>query len=188
MSSIASQAVVAAEVHRPRQLLLDRSIAGCFALAAFLHVGPGARGVLAGVLVAVLVELAAIDLERRILPNRIVLPSLVAALAAWLALDPSRFTASLVWAVVAGTFLLLPSLLKRGAVGMGDVKLGALLGAALGHLVMAALVIGLCAAGGFALLLVYGRGRAALQSELPLGPFLAGGAIVAILLAAPSAL
>jgi leader peptidase (prepilin peptidase) / N-methyltransferase len=71
---------------------------------------------------------------------------------------------------------------------MGDVKLALLLGAALGRLVAAALVIGLCAAGGFALLLIATRGRSAFRQEMPLGPFLAGGAIAAILLAAPSAL
>jgi prepilin signal peptidase PulO-like enzyme (type II secretory pathway) len=54
--------------------------------------------------------------------------------------------------------------------------------------VAAALVIGLCAAGGFALLLIATRGRSAFRQEMPLGPFLAGGAIAAILLAAPSAL
>jgi prepilin signal peptidase PulO-like enzyme (type II secretory pathway) len=188
MTSIASEAVVGAEVHRPRRLVLDRAIAGCFGLAAALHVGLGARGLLAGTFVAILVELAAIDLERRILPNRIVLPSLVAVLGIWLALDPSRLAESIVSALAAGTFLLLPSLARRGAVGMGDVKLAFLLGAALGKLVAAALLVGLSAVGGFAFLLLLARGRSALRQEIPLGPFLAGGAIVAILLAAPTAI
>jgi leader peptidase (prepilin peptidase) / N-methyltransferase len=188
VSSIASPAVVGSEVHRPRQLVLDRAIAGCLGLAVLLHVGPGTRGLLAAVLVALLVELAAIDLERRILPNRIVLPTLAGVLGAQLALQPSAAAASVAWAFGAGLFLLLPSLVRRGAVGMGDVKLAALLGAALGHLVTAALAIGLSAAGGVALLLLVTRGRGALQTELPLGPFLASGAILAILLAAPPAL
>jgi leader peptidase (prepilin peptidase) / N-methyltransferase len=188
VTSLASEAVLSAEVHRPRRLALDRSIAGCFALAAVLHVGLGARGLLLGAVVAILVELAAIDLERRILPNRIVLPAILLVLGAWLAIDPSRYAESLVSALAAGGCLLLPSLIRPGAVGMGDVKLALLLGAALGELVAAALVIGLCAAGGFALLLVASRGRSALRQEMPLGPFLAAGAIAAILLAAPSAI
>ena len=187
MTSIASETVLEAKIHRPRRLVLDRAIAGCFGLAATLHVGLGARGLITGALVVILVELAAIDLERRILPNRIVLPALAVALAASLALDPSRGAESLFSAVAAGSFLLLPSIVRRGAVGMGDVKLALLLGAVLGRLVAAALVIGLCAAGGFALLLVVSRGRSAFREEMPLGPFLAGGAIAAILLAAPSA-
>jgi leader peptidase (prepilin peptidase) / N-methyltransferase len=188
VTSLASEAVLSAEVHRPRRLALDRSIAGCFAVAVVLHVGLGARGLLLGAVAAILVELAAIDLERRTLPNRIVLPATLLVLGAWLALDPSRYVESLVSALAAGGCLLLPSLIRPGAVGMGDVKLAILLGAALGGLVAAALVLGLCAAGGFALLLVVSRGRSALQQEMPLGPFLAGGAIAAILLAAPSAL
>lgn len=188
MTSLATEAAIAAEIHRPRRLLLDRSIAGCFALAALLHVGINAHGFLVAAVVAILVELAAIDLERRILPNRIVLPALIAVLGAQLALDPSRYLESLVAAVAAGGFLLLPSLIRRGAIGMGDVKLAVLLGATLGRLVAAALTIGLLAAGGAALLLLATRSRAVLRQELPLGPFLAGGAIAAVLLSAPGAL
>jgi leader peptidase (prepilin peptidase) / N-methyltransferase len=187
MTSIASEAALTAKVHRSRRPVLDRAIAGCLGVAALLHVGPGVRGLLIGAFVVILVELAAIDLECRILPNRIVLPAFAATLALTLVFDPSRTPESLVWAVAAGGLLFLPSIVRRNAVGMGDVKLALLLGAVLGSLVVDALVIGLCAAGGFALLLIVSRGRSVLQQELPLGPFLAGGAIAAILLAAPSA-
>jgi prepilin signal peptidase PulO-like enzyme (type II secretory pathway) len=162
--------------------MLDRSIAGCFALAALLHVGIGARGFLVAGVVAILVELAAIDLERRILPNRIVLPTLLVVLASQLALDPSFYVTTLVSAVGAALFLLIPSLIRRGAVGMGDVKLAALLGAALGPLVVSALALGLTAAGVYALLLVMTHSRTVLKQEIPLGPFLAAGAILAVLL------
>jgi leader peptidase (prepilin peptidase) / N-methyltransferase len=182
VTSLASEAAVAVEIHRPRRLMLDRSIAGCFALAALLHVGIGARGFLVAGVVAILVELAAIDLERRILPNRIVLPTLLVVLASQLALDPSFYLATLVSAVGAALFLLIPSLIRRGAVGMGDVKLAALLGAALGPLVVSALALGLTAAGVYALLLVMTHSRTVLKQEIPLGPFLAAGAILAVLL------
>lgn len=188
MTSIASETAVAVQVHRPRRLLLDRSIAACFALAALLHVGLNARGLLVAGVVAVIVELAAVDLERRVLPNNLVLPTLLVVLFAQLALDPSFYLRTLVWAAGAGFFLLLPSLFRRGAVGMGDVKLAVLLGAALGPLVAMALTIGLTAVGAYALLLVATRSRSVLRQEIPLGPFLAAGAIVAVLLSAPGAL
>lgn len=188
MTSLASEAVVAAEIHRPRKLVLDRAIAGCFALAALLHVGVGARGLLVAAVVAVLVELAAIDLERRILPNRIVLPALLLVLGAQLVLDASFYLTALASAAAAGMCLLLPALIKRGALGMGDVKLAALLGAALGPLVATALALGLTAAGAYALVLLATRSRTVLKQEMPLGPFLAGGAILAIFLASPGAL
>lgn len=188
MTSIASETAVAAEVFRPRRLALDRTIAGCFALAALLHVGVGPRGLVIACVVAILVELAAIDLERHILPNRIVVPALVAVLGAQLALDPSFYLKALVSAVVAGLFLLIPALMRRGALGMGDVKLAALIGAALGPVAATALALGLTGAGAYALLLLATRSRAVLKQEIALGPFLAGGAIAAVLLAAPASL
>ncbi len=188
MTTVASEARAAAGIHRPRRLALDRSIAACFAFAALLHVGFGARGLLVAAMVAIVVELAAIDLERRILPNRIVVPSLFAVLAAQLALDPGRYLEAVVYSFGAALFLFLPTLIRRDAVGMGDVKLAALLGAGLGKLVAAALAIGFCGAGAAALLLVAARSRTALKQEIPLGPFLAGGAIAAVLLSAPGAL
>lgn len=187
MTTLATE-VVAPEVHRPRRLVLDRSIAACFAIAALLHIGFSARGVLVAAVVGILVELAAIDLERRILPNRIVVPTLFVVLLAQLAIDPGRYPEFVLSAFGAGLFLLLPSIIRRGAIGMGDVKLGVLLGAVLGKLVAAALTIGLLGAGAAALLLVAARSRAALKQELPLGPFLAGGAIVAVLISAPGVL
>jgi prepilin signal peptidase PulO-like enzyme (type II secretory pathway) len=188
MTTLATETAVPVEIHRPRRLVLDRSVAACFAIAALLHVGLGARGLLVACVVAILVELAAVDLERRILPNRIVLPALLVVLGAQLVLDPSFYVKALVSAAAAGFFLLVPALIRRGALGMGDVKLAALVGAALGPLAATALGLGLTAAGGYALLLVAMRSRAALKQEIPLGPFIAGGAIAAVLLAAPGAL
>jgi prepilin signal peptidase PulO-like enzyme (type II secretory pathway) len=182
VTSLASEAVVAARIHRPRKHALDRTIAASFALAALLHVGFGARGLLVAAVVALLVELAAIDLERRVLPNRILLPAILVVLGAQLALDPGFYLETLACAAGAGLFLLVPSLIRRGALGMGDVKLAALLGAALGPLVATALALGLTAAGAYALLLLVTQSRAVLKQEIPLGPFLAAGAILAILL------
>ena len=188
MTSLASETAVAVETHRVRRLALDRSIAACLALAALLHVGFGARGVLIACVVAIFVEVAAVDLERHILPNRIVLPTLLVVLGAQLVLDPSFYVKALISAAAAGLFLLVPALVRRGALGMGDVKLAALIGAALGPLAATALTLGLTGAGAYALLLLAMRSKAALRQEIALGPFLAGGAILAVLLAAPSAL
>src|SRR5690242_12828021 len=105
MTSLASETAVAVETHRVRRLALDRSIAACLALAALLHVGFGARGLLIACVVAIFVELAAVDLERHILPNRIVLPTLLVVLGAQLVLDPSFYVKALISAAAAGLFL-----------------------------------------------------------------------------------
>jgi len=78
--------------------------------------------------------------------------------------------------------LLLPLLVFPSGVGMGDVKLMLLLGAALGSAVATALVIGSLAAAAYAGLLLVRNGRAARHTAFPLGPFLAIGALVALLL------
>jgi prepilin signal peptidase PulO-like enzyme (type II secretory pathway) len=188
MTSIASESPAVVQIHRVRRPALDRSIAACLALVALLHIGLSVRGLMIACVVAVFVELAAVDLERHILPNRIVLPTLLVVLGAQLALDSSFYLKALISAAAAGLFLLVPALLRRGALGMGDVKLAALIGAALGPLAATALALGLTGAGAYALLLLAMRSKAALKQEIALGPFLAGGAIAAVLLAAPSAL
>jgi prepilin signal peptidase PulO-like enzyme (type II secretory pathway) len=63
---------------------------------------------------------------------------------------------------------------------MGDVKLALLLGAALGPKVVPALTLGLFAVGVFAAGLVFVRGRSALKTDIPLGPFLAAGALLVL--------
>ena len=150
---------------------------------AILRLGVTPHGVLAATLLVVLSVLTAIDLRTRLLPNRIVLPALAAVLLWQLAFFPDRAAEWLLAAVGASVFLLLPSFLHPGAMGMGDVKLGALLGAALGVAVVPALLVGSLAVVPVALVLAVRHGRSAGRTTIPFGPFLAFGAAV-ILLAA----
>jgi prepilin signal peptidase PulO-like enzyme (type II secretory pathway) len=151
------------------------------ALVAVLRLGATADGALAAGLLAVLAALAAIDLRARVLPNRIIGPAMLAVLAWQLAVAPERVPEFLLAGLGAGAFLLLPSLVRRGAVGMGDVKLAALLGLALGRDVVGALLIGSVAAVPVALALLVLGGAGARHEALPFGPFLALGAAVVLL-------
>jgi leader peptidase (prepilin peptidase)/N-methyltransferase len=155
--------------------------ASAVSLLCLLHAGLTGRGVLEAFVGFVLVRLAAIDIRRRILPDRIVLPATAVTLVAQAVLAPERTPEWLLAAFGASAFLLVPALLRPGALGLGDVKLALLLGAVLGRGVVAALTVGLLAAGGFAALLLLVQGRAALKSTMPLGPFLALGGIVELL-------
>ena len=155
--------------------------ASAVSLLCLLHGGLTGRGVLEAFVGFVLVRLAAIDIRRRILPDRIVLPATTVTLVAQAALAPDRMPEWLLAALGASLFLLVPALIRPGALGLGDVKLALLLGAALGRGVIPALTVGLLAAGGFAALLLLFQGRAALKSTMPLGPFLALGGIVELL-------
>jgi len=151
------------------------------AAACVVRFGFSARGGIAAYVTAVLVVLAAIDLDRRILPNTIVLPSAAIVYIAQLAFFPSH---ALEWTLAAfgcALFFLVTLLVYPAGLGMGDVKLGLLLGAALGKSVIAALFFGLLAAGAFGVVLVVARGGSARKTAIPLGPFLAAGALLTLL-------
>jgi leader peptidase (prepilin peptidase) / N-methyltransferase len=145
-------------------------------LPAFLFLA--AAGVLLGV----------IDLQHRLLPNRVVVPALgIAVGLLLLAAAAEQDWAGLLRAGLGGVVLfavfLVLALIAPSGLGMGDVKLAALLGLYLGWVGWHAVVIG--AAGGFvvqavvALSLLATR-RIGLRGELPFGPAMLLGAAVAI--------
>jgi leader peptidase (prepilin peptidase) / N-methyltransferase len=156
-------------------------VAAAVGLVAVLRLGATRPGVLAAALLPLLVVLAAIDLRWRLVPNRIVFPAFVAALAFQLALAPGHAAEWLGAAVAAPLVMLLPAILDRRAVGMGDVKLAALLGAALGVRVLSALLIGAFAVVPVAVVLLVRSGRAARGTAIPFVPFLALGAAAVLL-------
>jgi leader peptidase (prepilin peptidase) / N-methyltransferase len=129
----------------------------------------------------VLVVLAVVDVRTRRLPNRIVLPAAAIVLAAQIAIAPDRALEWVAGALGASAFLLAAALLNPAGLGMGDVKLALLLGAALGWAVGAALLIGLVAAGLAGLAMIARNGWASARTAtLPLGPFLAAGGLAAL--------
>jgi leader peptidase (prepilin peptidase) / N-methyltransferase len=148
--------------------------------ACFLAFGPTADAVVASVFVAALVVLSAIDVERRILPDKIVLPTAAAVLAAQIALHPDRALEWVLGALGASLFLFVALLAYPKGMGMGDVKLCLLLGAMLGQAVVVALMVGMLAALVPAVVLLARHGAAARKMGIPFGPFLAFGAVAAL--------
>ena len=148
--------------------------------ASFARFGLTARAFIAAFFVAVLVVLSAIDLERRILPNVIVLPSAAVVLLAQLAFFPERALECLLASIGAALFLFAAVLAHPNGMGMGDVKLALLLGAALGWPVAVAMMVGMLAALLPAVVLFARHGTAARKMAIPFGPFLAVGSITAL--------
>jgi leader peptidase (prepilin peptidase)/N-methyltransferase len=155
-------------------------VAAVLAALCFVRFGWSGRAVVGAYFVAVLVVLSLIDLRTRRLPNRIVLPSAAAVLAAQIALEPDRTLEWVLGALGAALFLFLPLLVYPAGMGMGDVKLALLLGAALGGDVVLALVLALLASFVVAVGLIAAKGRAARRTFIPFGPFLAFGSIVSL--------
>jgi leader peptidase (prepilin peptidase) / N-methyltransferase len=153
---------------------------GTLVAACFLRFGASGRAIVAALFCAVLVVLSAIDVERKILPDLIVLPATVIILTAQIALFPDRALEWVLAALFASLFLFAALLAYPQGMGMGDVKLALLLGAGLGTSVAVGMMLGMLAAMGVALVLFARHGMRARKMAIPFGPFLAFGSIVAL--------
>jgi leader peptidase (prepilin peptidase)/N-methyltransferase len=140
--------------------------------------GPTGSAAVAAFFCAALVAVSATDLEHRIIPNWIVLPAAAIVLAANTALHPSPEWA--IGAVGASGFLFAAALAYPKGMGMGDVKLALLMGAALGRTVPVALMFGMVAALVPGIYLLVRHGSAARKMRIPFGPFLALGSAIAL--------
>lgn len=160
--------------------VLIASVAFVLAAACFLKFGVTGHAFVSALFVIVLTVLAAIDLERRIIPNRIVLPATAVILVLQIAVAPEHALEWVVASLGAGLFFLIAFLTYRAGLGLGDVKLALLLGAGLGRGVVLGIFVGLFASGIAGLVIVARHGLAARKRSIPLAPFLAFGAVVAL--------
>jgi leader peptidase (prepilin peptidase) / N-methyltransferase len=129
-------------------------------------------------LVTALVPITLIDLELRLIPNRITLPAAVAALIAAVVLDVSFVPEMLIAGATAGGFFLLAALARPGGMGMGDVKLAGVLGLYLGRAVAPAIFVGLIAGVVVGAVIIARKGaREGRKTAVPFGPFLALGGL-----------
>jgi leader peptidase (prepilin peptidase)/N-methyltransferase len=148
--------------------------------ACFLQSGWSGRALVNAYFCAALVVLSAIDAERRILPDLIVLPSFVIILASNIALEPDRAVEWVAASLGASLFLFLALVAYPKGMGMGDVKLALVLGAALGKAVSVGMMVGMLSALVFSVFLFAQHGMGARKMYIPFGPFLAFGALVAL--------
>ena len=131
--------------------------------------------------VSVLVTVTVTDLERRVIPNVILAAGAAMGLTIIVAADPGSLSGRLVAAAAAGGFLLLGRVARRDGMGMGDVKLAALMGLYLGRAVVPALLIAFAAGALAGVWLMVRHGAAARRWALPFAPFLAVGGIAGLL-------
>jgi leader peptidase (prepilin peptidase)/N-methyltransferase len=160
------------------ELVSGLLVAGCF-----WKFGLSGSAAVAAFFCLVLVAVSATDLEHRIIPNKIVLPAAAIVLAANTALHPSPR-----WAIAAfgaSGFLFAAALAYPKGMGMGDVKLALLMGAALGKTVPVALMAGMVTTLVPSLYLLARHGSAARKMGIPFGPFLALGSVVALFAGQP---
>jgi prepilin signal peptidase PulO-like enzyme (type II secretory pathway) len=161
----------------PRDLAIELATA-CLLVGCVLAFGFTLKAAAAAIACGALVVVTATDLERRIVPNRVVLPAAVAVLALNTVAHPSPVWA--IGAVGAAGFLLLAALAYPGGMGMGDVKLALLIGALLGAVTPVGIMLGLLLALVPSVVLIARHGKRARRLAIPLAPFLAAGAVVAL--------
>jgi len=133
------------------------------------------------VFVTLLVTITLTDLEQRIIPNRVLLVAATAALAIVLVGDPGSLAERAAAAAAAGGLLFLVALAYPRGLGLGDVKLAAVMGLFLGREVAPAILVALLVGSLFGLALIAREGASARKRAIPFGPFLAIGGIVGLL-------
>jgi leader peptidase (prepilin peptidase)/N-methyltransferase len=169
-----------------RYPLVEAGTAVLVGLVALVHADDGPRLALGVVLVLLLVPMALIDLDHRIIPNRLTGPGALLAVALGTALDPAGEVGRLLAGLGAGGFFLLAAIASPGGMGMGDVKLAGVLGLFLGPPVAVALLVALVAGVAVGAAIIAARGAAAgRKTAVPFGPFLALGGVVALLAGDP---
>jgi leader peptidase (prepilin peptidase)/N-methyltransferase len=163
-----------------RYPVVEAVTAVLYVLVVALKWGDVLQMTLGLVLVTFLVPVAVIDIDLKIIPNKLTAPAAVLAVALGAVLVPSYLPEQLAAGAGALIFFLLPTLIHQKGMGMGDVKLVAVLGLYLGRAVAPAIFIALIlgVVVGAAIIAMKGMsdGR---RTKVPFGPFLAVGALVA---------
>jgi leader peptidase (prepilin peptidase) / N-methyltransferase len=164
-----------------RYPLVELVVGATFAATALVLRDDAAALALGLVFVAVLAAITLTDLERRIIPNAILLAGAGIGLGIVVATDPGSLPERAAAAAGGGGFLLVFALIFPRGMGMGDVKLAAVMGLFLGASVVPALFVGIALGGVAGLVLLLRYGTEARKNVIPFGPFLAIGGVVGLL-------
>jgi leader peptidase (prepilin peptidase)/N-methyltransferase len=136
--------------------------------------------------VLLLVPVTVIDIDFRIIPNKLMILGTVVALAILALTRPGDIPEHLIAAVAAGGFLLVAAIAYPGGMGMGDVKLAFVMGLFLGRDVGVAMLAGLLAGSLIGAAVMARKGvKQGRKTAIPFGPFLALGGLVGLLAGDP---
>jgi leader peptidase (prepilin peptidase)/N-methyltransferase len=164
----------------PRYPLVEVGLGAAFAAAALVLWDDPAELALGLIFVAMLAAVTLTDLERRIIPNRILLPAAVAGVLIAALSDPAGLPERVLAAAAAGGLLFVAALAYPRGMGLGDVKLAATMGLFLGRDVAPAIFVALLAGSLVGLAMIARDGAEARKNAIPFGPFLALGGVVGL--------
>lgn len=169
----------------PRRVLWVEIATGAVFAFLYWHYGPGAELAVLAFYFGLFIVLLVIDLEHRLILNKVVYPSSLLALAASIFLSQLEVVPGIAGAAAGGAIGLglffLVALIARGGMGLGDVKMAALIGLIVGFpLVFVALFLAVISGGVVASVLMMVKAKSRKQG-IPFGPFLSLGAMATLL-------
>jgi leader peptidase (prepilin peptidase)/N-methyltransferase len=168
-----------------RYPLVELATALLLALTVFV-VGANEDVWLGLAFVLLLVPVTVIDLDFRIIPNKLMIAGTVAAPAILALTRPDDIPEHLIAACAAGGFLLVAAIAYPSGMGMGDVKLAFVMGLFLGRDVGVAMLVALVAGSLIGVAIMARKGtQEGRKTAIPFGPFLALGGIVGLLAGEP---
>lgn len=165
----------------PRYPLTELALGALYAATVLVLWEEPAEIALGLVFVTTLATVTLTDLERRIIPNKVLLVAAVAGVAIAAAADPGSLPERAIAAAAAGGLLFAAALAYPEGMGLGDVKLAATMGLFLGREVAPAIFVALLAGSLVGLALIARHGAAARKRAIPFGPYLALGGVVGLL-------
>ncbi|HEX6752099.1 MAG TPA: prepilin peptidase [Solirubrobacterales bacterium] len=166
----------------PRYPLTELALGALYAATALVLWDEPWEVALGLVFVTVLAAVTLTDLERRIIPNKILIVAAALAVAIAAAGDPGSLPERAIAAAAAGGLLFAAALAYPRGMGLGDVKLAATMGLFLGRNVAPAILVALLAGSLVGVAMIARDGAGARKKAIPFGPFLALGGVVGLLL------
>jgi leader peptidase (prepilin peptidase) / N-methyltransferase len=164
-----------------RYPLTELTLGALYAATTLVLWDDRGEAVLGLVFVTVLTAITLTDLERRIIPNKVLAVGAAAAVTIAAIVDPGSLPERAIAAVAAGGLLFAAALAYPRGMGLGDVKLAATMGLFLGRDVGPAILVALLAGALVGLAMIAREGAGARKRAIPFGPFLALGGVVGLL-------
>lgn len=165
----------------PLYPLTELAVGALFVATVAIYWEDPAEAAIGLVFVAMLAAVTLADLERRVIPNRILLVGSLLCIAIAAPTDPGGLPERAIAAAGAGGLLFVAALAYPAGMGLGDVKLAAAMGLFLGRAVAPAMFAALLAGSLVGIALLLRHGSSARKMAIPFGPFLALGGVVGLL-------
>jgi leader peptidase (prepilin peptidase)/N-methyltransferase len=165
----------------PRYPLTELLVGLLFAATVLVYRDDAAEAAIGLVFVTMLAVVTLTDLERRIIPNKVLIVGAILCIAIAAPTDPGGLPERAIAAAAAGGVFFLVVLAYPAGMGLGDVKLAATMGLFLGRAVAPAILAALLIGSFVGLALIARHGSKARKMAIPFGPFLALGGVIGLL-------